>query len=87
MTERTLLFSVAWLPKCLLTILELNWYERYGDGNKKLKDCLQVLTQNTTKSTFHVVERTRTDVKCTKMKNARAKRAKLLFFVVEYANM
>ena len=36
---------------------------------------------------FHVVERTRTSTKCQKMKNARAKRAKLLFFIVKYANL
>ena len=35
---------------------------------------------------FHVVERTRTSSKCQKMKNARAKRAKILFFVVKHAN-
>ena len=46
------------------------------------------ITLHGANKTFHVLERTRTDVKCTKMKNARAKRAKLLFFVVEYhANM
>ena len=36
---------------------------------------------------FHVVERTRKSSKCQKMKNARAKRAKLLFFIVKYANL
>ena len=36
---------------------------------------------------FHVVERTRTSSKCEKMKNARAKRAKILFFIVKYANL
>ena len=36
---------------------------------------------------FHVVERTRTSTKCQKMKNARAKRAKILFFIVNYANL
>ena len=36
---------------------------------------------------FHVVGWTRTAAKCTKMKNARAKRAKLLFFIVKYANL
>ena len=36
---------------------------------------------------FHVVERTRTSTKCQKMKNARAKRAKILFFIVKYANL
>ena len=30
---------------------------------------------------FHVVERTRTSTKSQKLKNARAKRAKILFFV------
>ena len=35
---------------------------------------------------FQVVERTRTSLKCKKMKNARAKRAKILFFIVKYAN-
>ena len=36
---------------------------------------------------FHVVERTRTSSKCQKMTNARAKRAKILFFFVKYANL
>jgi len=36
---------------------------------------------------FHVVERTRTSSKCQKMKYARAKRAKILFFIVKYANL
>ena len=36
---------------------------------------------------FHVEERTRISSKCQKMKNARAKRAKLLFFTVKYANL
>ena len=36
---------------------------------------------------FHVVERTRTSSKCQKMKNARAKRAKIMFFIVKYANL
>ena len=40
--------------------------------------------QNTS---FHVVERTTTSSKCQKMKNARAKRAKILFFIVKYANL
>ena len=36
---------------------------------------------------FHVVERRRTSSKCQKMKNARAKRAKILLFIVKYANL
>ena len=39
------------------------------------------------KRSFHVIERTRTSSKCQKMKNARAKRAKILFFIVKYANL
>ena len=35
----------------------------------------------------HVIERTRTSTKCEKMKTARAKRAKILFFIVKYANL
>ena len=34
---------------------------------------------------FHVEERTRASAKCEKLKNARAKRAKLLFFILKYA--
>ena len=36
---------------------------------------------------FHVVERTRRSAKCQKMKTARAKRAKILFSIVKYANL
>ena len=36
---------------------------------------------------FHVVERARTSTKCQNMKNARAKRAKILFSIVNYANL
>ena len=36
---------------------------------------------------FYVVDGTRTAVKCTKMKIARAKRAKLLFLIIKYANL
>ena len=45
------------------------------------------LTPQLQNRSFHVVERTRTSSKCQKMKNARAKRAKLLFFIVKYANL
>ena len=36
---------------------------------------------------FHVVERRRAFAKCQNMKYARAKRAKILFFIVKYANL
>ena len=36
-------------------------------------------------TSFHVVDRTKTAAKCKKLKTDRAKRVKLLFFVVIYA--
>ena len=36
---------------------------------------------------FHVMERTRTSAKCTKKKNAHAKNATLLYFIVKYVNL
>ena len=75
------------LEKCVLTILELNWNQRFG--HKKTNICHHMLTSSTQlqNMSFHVVERTRTSSKCQKMKNARAKRAKILFFIVKYANL
>ena len=77
------------LAKCVLTILELNWNQRLGHKKTKLNICHHMLTSSTQlqSSSFHVVERTRTSSKCQKMKNARAKRAKILFFIVKYANL
>ena len=75
--------------KCFLTILELNWNQRLGHNKTKLNICHHTLTSSTQLQNkyFHVVERTRTSSKCQKMKNARAKRAKILFFIVKYANL
>ena len=82
------LFKVIMLEKCVLTILELNWNQRLGHKKTKLNIC-HMLTSSTQllNRSFHVVERTRTSSKCQKMKNARAKRAKILFFIVKYANL
>ena len=83
-------FQAIILAKCVLTILELNLRQQFRDEKKNLKICWQVLTscfiqlQNTS---FHGVDWTRTAVKWPKMKNARAKRAELLFFIVKYANL
>ena len=51
--------------------------------------CHHILTSSTQlqNRSFHVVERTRTSSKCQKMRNARAKRSKLLFFIVKHANL
>ena len=74
------------LEKCVLTIQELNWNQRLGHKKTKLNICYHTLTLSTQlqNRSFHVVERTRTSSKCQKMKNARAK---ILFFIVKYANL
>ena len=75
--------------KCVLMILESNWNQRLGHKKTKLNICHHMLTSSTQLQNWssHVVERTRTSSKCQKMKNARAKRAKILFFIVKYANL
>ena len=77
------------LEKCVLTTLELNWNQRLGHKKTKLNIGHRMLTSSTQlqNRSFHVVERTRTSSKCQKMKYARAKRAKILFFIVRYANL
>ena len=77
------------LEKYLLTVLELIWNQRLGHKKTKLNICHHMLTSSTQlqNRSFHVVERTRTSTKCQKMKNARAERAKILFFIVKYANL
>ena len=83
------LFKLIMLEKCVLTILELNWNQHLGHTKIKLNVCHHMLTSSTQlqNRSFHVVERTRTSAKCQKMKNARAKHAKILFFMVKYANL
>ena len=75
--------------KCVLTILELNWNQRLGHKKRKLNICHHMLTSSKQlqNRSFDVVDRTRTSSKCRKLKNARAKRAKILFFIVKYANL
>ena len=75
------------LEKCVLTVLELNWNKRLGHKKTKLNICHHMLTSSTQlqNRSFHVVEGTRTSSKCQKMKYA--KRAKILFFIVKYANL
>ena len=76
------------LEECVLTIRELNWNQRL-EHKTKLNNCHHMLTSSTRPQdrSSHVVERTRTSSKCQKMKNARAKRAKILFSIVKYANL
>ena len=83
------LFKLIMLEKCVLTILELNWNQRLGHKKTKLNICHHMLTSSTQlqNRSFYVVERTRTSAKCQKMKYARGKRAKILFFIVKDANL
>ena len=83
------LLKLIMLKKCVLTILELNWKQRLGHKQGKLNICHHMLTSSTQlqNRSFHVVERTKTSSKCQKMKNARAKRAKIQFYIVKYANL
>ena len=76
------------LKKCVVTVLELNWNKRLGHKKTKLDSCYHMLMSSTQlqNRSIHVVERTRTSSKCQKMKNARAKRAKILFFI-QLSNM
>ena len=75
------LFKVIMFEKCVLTILELIWNQRLGHKKTKLNICHHMLTSSTQlqNRSFHVVESMRTSSKCQMMKNARAKRAKILF--------
>ena len=75
------LFKVAMLAKCILTIRELNWNQRFR-GKKTKLNIYHMLTLSTQLQNrpFHVEERERTSAKCPKMKNARAKRAKTIVF-------
>jgi len=77
------------LEKCALTILELNCNQGLGNKKKKLNNCHHMPTSPTQLQNrlFHVVERTKTSSKCQNMKEARAKRAKILFFIVKYVNL
>ena len=77
------------LEKCVPTILELNWNQRLGHKKTKLNVCHHMLTSSTQlqNRSFHVVERVENVFKMSKVKNARAKRAKILFFIVKYANL
>ena len=77
------------LEKCVLTILELNYNQRSAHKKTKINICHHMLMSSTQlqNRSFHVVERRRTSSKCQKMKHAHAKHAKILFFIVKYANL
>ena len=60
---------------------------KYFTKNWPLSYLTSMIWLNSRNRSFHAVEKTRTSSKCPKMKNARAKRAKILFFIVKYANL
>ena len=72
------------LAKCVLPGIKLEQALQRQE-NKIEHHMLTSSTQLRNRS-FHFAERTRASVKCPKMGNACAKRAKLLFFIVKYAN-
>ena len=63
--------------------------ERLEHQKTKLNICHHMLTSSTQlqNRSFHVVERTRTSLKGQEMRNALATLAKILFFIVKYANL
>ena len=82
------LFKVIMPEKCALTILELNRNPSFGqDKIEHLSSCAHVVHTTAKK----VISRHRKNEDVFKMsqdlKNARAKRAKILFSIVKYANL
>ena len=69
------LFKLIMFEKCVLSIMELNWNQRLGHEKTNLNICHHILTSSTQlqNRSFHVVERTRTSIKCQKWKMQRAK--------------
>ena len=55
------------------------------NNNENLSSKLSSSTKLKKNSSFYVIESTRTAAECRQGLNARAKRAKLLFFIVKYA--
>ena len=60
--------------------------QRQEDKMEHLSSYAHVVHTTLQNRSFHVLERTRKSLKCRKMKNACAKSAKRLFFIVKYAN-
>ena len=79
------------LEKCVLTILEINWNQHLGHKKTKLNICHHMLKSSRYTAAKQVLSRRRKNenvrAKCPKINNARAKRAKILFFIVKYANL
>ena len=89
-----------WLRVSMIILLRLKLCSNYPgtkfqqlkpfrDKKTKLTFVIEMLTSSPQlqNRSFHFVERTITPAKCTEKKIACAKRAKLLFFIVKYANL
>ena len=78
------------LSEHVLSFMELNWNQRLRDKKTNLRSCCQVFTSFTQRQKRYFMSSAGRDLaatKCTKMKNAHEKSAKLLFFIVKYANL
>ena len=75
------------LAKCVPTILEFNSNQRFSLGRIQNLTCSRSLVHITAKQVISRRERTGSSAKCPKMTNVRAEHAKLLFFIVKYANL
>ena len=70
------------LAKYVLTILGLNWNQRFRDKKTKVNICHHILSSSTQlqNRSFHVVERTRTSAKCRKNEKCTCKACKTNVF-------
>ena len=76
-------YMVITLAKCVLSILKVNWSQRFRDKRIKLKAC----PQNCKTRDFTPSKGREGQMKCTNDKYARAKRAKLTFSIVQFGNL
>ena len=74
---------VITLPKCVLSILKVNWSQRFRDKRIKLK----VFPQNCKTRDFTPSKGREGQMKCTNDKYAHVKCAKLTFFIVQFGNL
>lgn len=79
------LLQVIWLANCVLVTIK-NSLE-IGSAHWKFYGLVLMSKTQIGSSKFHVVDKTTTAVICIKTWNSRSKRAKVLCFVVKYANI
>ena len=82
------LFKVIMPEKCASTIQGLNWNLRSGQDKIEHLSSYAHVVHTTAKQVISSRHRKNECVfNMSKMKNARAKRAKILYFIVKYANL